>query len=264
MKKNILYLLLTILGLVACTSKNSNESDSTSTTTPQTTLHYKADSLVIFTFDPTKKVVFVKGVKLGDINLVKRAFTKRDSVHSKIKTRDSSIDFVSMNFSMQVTDLLNFIDSIPTNGYLGISYGVKGKKNLSLHLLSMNSNYTVTSTLQVSSGTSIGDTTSFQNLKKKIYDYGFLDFNTDMKYSKSIFKKNESYTFFYNANSAGLFGANKKVFMYFIHDMYNTNVGFPNILFSNKDNIRYSDLNSYDPNSFLLGNQGQACCPPAE
>ncbi len=253
---------------ISCT-KSQRFSNKTLTKKNESNLEFgslnypKNDSikLDIFWLDPTKATGFTYPIPPGDINLVKAAFKKRNSIDSLLKIRPHEIDFVSLNFSIKVDTLINFIKSIPKDGYLGATFGIKGKKNLSIHLISIDSKYSIQNFLSVSSGNDLNDTVAFQNLKSYLYNKNFAEFNPDKKFSKVIFPKKESLSFFSRADSLGMFKPNKKVYIYFIFDMYKlSGVEFPNILFSNKENIILQDLNKYDPSSFLLGNKGQNCC----
>lgn len=266
MKKIYLLFVLSTIYFFGCTSKTETTSDSTTTDTSQTVNNDNVvpDSLGLYPIflNPKDKVNPIDKIVVG------RALVREDENYAKLKSKN--IDFTKRNFEVNLEILIKFIDSIPDDGFFGVTFGVKSinnkYKDLNLGLLSFDKNYTI------QKGNLIGidkfvisDTATFKKMKEFLYDNGkgMTEYNPDKKYQHIIFKKKDCADFFKKYKSSF---KDEKVYINMIYDTKATSIGFPNILFSNVKNLN-KDTKTEKlrvDEDFVFGNEGQSCCPPQQ
>lgn len=212
----------------------------------------------------TKKSISIIPIK--DTATVRRMIKREKDTHEKI-SRERDIIFGKRDFNVRLNEITKLIDLIPENGFLGITFGIKkvgGRyKRLSLGLLSMDEKYNIQKDNIIKlNNFELADTSSFKEVKQKLYAKGYTEYATD-KGSKNqyvLFEKSASKAFFSDYKTLFI---NNKVNINMIYDNKAGSIGFPNVLFSNVENL--STVRSFKnlPNdSFVFGNEGGTCCPP--
>lgn len=266
MKKIYLLFAFSTIYFFGCTSNTETTSDSTKTNTSQTVNNDyvvpDSSGLFLIFLNPKEKVNPIPTIEVG------KALVREDTNYEKLKLKN--IDFTKRNFEVNVETLIKFIDSIPNEGFFGVTFGVKSisnkYKDLNLGLLSFDKNYTIQKENLISiNNFVISDTATFKKMKEFLYENGkgMTEYNPDKKYQHITFKKIESADFFKKFKPSFKDG---KVYINMIYDKKTTSIGFPNVLFSNvKDLNKDTKIEKLRVDEdFVFGNEGQSCCPPQQ
>ena len=259
------------MGLFSCVEKGKSEQKSDTLKIAE-----KGEIVNLKNSDTTSFIIFlnprpIKPPQPGSLILVitdtvkvRKALVKVNNEEKKINSKNiGQIDFTNNKFSIGLDEFQNLVDSIPDGGYLGITYGLKKKDNnkysdLSLALLSISTTYKI-DVKYIQNGFSISDTANFIDFKKALSPT-MPEYNPDYRYTKVIFDKANSIAFLEKYSTLFI---DKKVYIYFIYDTYDTTTPFPNALFSNIKDLKFNtNFSTLSRESFVFGNEGQFCCPP--
>ncbi len=267
MKKIYLLFTFSTIYFFGCTSTTETSSDSTAVEESEKPSKSDSTNLYYALLNPNEnKAIFGPKIwRVTDNISVRNMLIKENDMHKKI-SQDTNIILGERYFEVDTSTIKALISSIPENGYLGVTFGIKevgGKfTGLSLGLLSMDEKYNIQKNNIIKLNKfELADTSSFKKLKQKLYSKGLTEFATD-SHSKNqyvIFKKSDSKLFFLTFGNL----LKKKVYIKMIYDNKPGSIGFPNVLFSNVKNLDKNTRFDFLPeDSFLFGNEGGTCCPP--